>query len=96
MAIDLLRRIAGSPLPMSLTQTADIDQLRILRAAGLVVAFVPAAHHPAIAMLLQRPAQVVGITQKGRDELGLDGDSAEGCCRAHDRPDPGLRYTARS
>ena len=71
MAIDLLRRIAGSPLPMSFTQTADIDQVRILRAAGLVVAFVPAAHHPAIAMLLQRPAQVVGITQKGRDELLL-------------------------
>ncbi|MBO9650927.1 MAG: hypothetical protein J7605_20670 [Variovorax sp.] len=69
MALDLLRRIAGSPLPMSFTQTADIDRVRILRAAGLVVAFVPEAHHPSIAMLLQRPAQVVGITQKGRAEL---------------------------
>ncbi|WP_431273585.1 hypothetical protein ACQ858_15555 [Variovorax ureilyticus] len=71
MALDLLRRIAGSPLPMSFTRTADIERVRILRAAGLVVAFVPAAHHPSIAMLLQRPAQVVGITQKGRDELLL-------------------------
>jgi hypothetical protein len=69
MSIDLLRRIAGSPLPVSFTQTADIDGVRILRAAGLVEAFVPAAHHPSIAMLLQRPAQVVGITQKGWDEL---------------------------
>ncbi|MBB3179193.1 hypothetical protein FHW64_003605 [Variovorax sp. Sphag1AA] len=80
MAIDLLRRIAGSPLPMSFTQTADIDRVRILRAAGLVVAFVPAAHHPSIALLLQRPAQVLGITQKGRDELLAHDDSADACC----------------
>ena len=93
MAIDLLRRIAGSTLPVSFTQAADIDKVRILRAAGLVVAFVPAAHHPSIAMLLQRPAQVVGITQKGRDEL-LHDSGADACCHEHRQANPGLQYGA--
>jgi len=94
MAIDLLHRIAGSSLPISFTQTADIDKVRILRAAGLVVAFVPAAHHPSIAMLLQRPAQVVGITQKGWAELLRD-SGTDACWHEHGQANPGLQYGAR-
>ena len=94
MSIDLLRTIAGSPLPVSLTQPSDIDKVRILRAAGLVVAFVPEAHHPSIAMLLRRPAQVIGITQKGRDELLLH-DSTDETCHEHGRTNPGFQCGAR-
>lgn len=67
MTMNLLKQIAGSRLPMTLYRAEDIDQVRILRAAGLVVALVPSASdgasrsHPA--------AQVLAVTQKGREEL---------------------------
>jgi len=35
MAMDLLRRIAGSPLPASFSSPDDIDKLRVLHTAGL-------------------------------------------------------------
>ncbi|MDP9877751.1 hypothetical protein [Variovorax boronicumulans] len=69
MAMNLLKQIAGSRLPVSFYRTADIDQVRALRAAGLIVALVPA---PSNALTLSGPAsaaQVLAITQKGREEL---------------------------
>lgn len=67
MAINLLKQIAGSRLPMTLYRSEDIDKVRLLRAAGLVVALVPSpadtsSRHPSA-------AQVVAITQKGSEEL---------------------------
>ncbi|WP_395347286.1 hypothetical protein [Variovorax sp. UC122_21] len=41
MTMNLLQQIAASRLPMPIYRNEEIDQLRILRAAGLVVAVLP-------------------------------------------------------
>lgn len=69
MTMNLLRQIAGSRLPVSFYRSEEIDSVRVLRAAGLVVALVPAPSGP-LALSGSRPAaQVLAVTQKGRDEL---------------------------
>ncbi|MGJ7512461.1 hypothetical protein [Variovorax sp. GT1P44] len=65
----LLHVIASSHLPMSFNRTEDIEKVRILRAAGLVIAFVPGAGDPFVMCGPERAAQVVAITQRGREEL---------------------------
>lgn len=67
MTMNLLKQIAGSRLPMTLYRAEDIDQVRILRAAGLVVALVPS--HSECASRSPSAAQVLAVTQKGREEL---------------------------
>lgn len=69
MTMNLLRQIATSRLPISFYRSEDIDQVRILRAAGLVVAWVPAASHLPSRAGDGAAAQVIAITQKGRREL---------------------------
>ncbi|WP_070062706.1 hypothetical protein [Variovorax boronicumulans] len=69
MAMNLLKQIAGSRLPVSFYRTADIDQVRVLRAAGLVVALVPAPSNSLTLSGSPSAAQVLAITQKGREEL---------------------------
>ena len=69
MTMDLLRSIASTRLPKSITSPEDIDRVRILRAAGLVVAFVPAPSRPLTLSGIEKAAQVLTITQKGYDEL---------------------------
>lgn len=69
MTMDLLKQIATSRLPISFYRAEDIDKIRILRAAGLVVALVPA---PSDCLALSGGtgvAQVLAVTQKGREEL---------------------------
>ena len=72
MAMDLLKQIESSRLPMYFRSLEDIDKVRLLRAAGLVIAFVPA--EPDIAIAPERTAQVVAITQKGREVLRQGGN----------------------
>jgi hypothetical protein len=67
MTMNLLRQIAGSRLPLTYYRTEDIDQVRILCAAGLVVAVVPSPSQSASGS--RSAAQVLAITQKGREEL---------------------------
>lgn len=67
MTMTFLKQLAGSRLPMTFYRTDDIDQVRLLRAAGLVVAMVPspadaASRTPCV-------AQVLAITQRGQEEL---------------------------
>ena len=50
-------------------RAGDIDQVRILRAAGLVVALVPSPSNPLSMSGPASAAQVLAITQKGREEL---------------------------
>jgi hypothetical protein len=77
MAMDMLRQLAGSSLPASFRTAAEIDKIRVLRAAGLVIALTPA---PSNALAVSGPAdaaQVLAITEKGREELArfsLPGD----------------------
>ena len=69
MTMNLLRQIATSRLPISFYRTEDIDQVRILRAAGLVVALIPAPSNPLTLSGDGLAAQVLAVTQKGREEL---------------------------
>jgi hypothetical protein len=73
MTMNLLRQIASSRLPMLLYRSEDIDQVRILRAAGLVVALVPTPSAPRAGPSSAAAAQVLAITQKGREELAKFG-----------------------
>lgn len=67
MTMNLLKQIAGSRLPLTFYRIEDIDQVRLLRAAGLVVALVPSPHDsPSRA---PASAQVLAVTQKGLEEL---------------------------
>lgn len=69
MTMNLLKQIAGSRLPVTFYRSEDIDQIRILRAAGLVVALVPSPSDPLSMSGAASAAQVLAVTQKGREEL---------------------------
>ncbi|RZL90156.1 MAG: hypothetical protein EOP82_16610 [Variovorax sp.] len=69
MSMELLRHIAGSPLPMSFRTAGDIDKIKILRSAGLVIAFIPAPYDPPAFSGPERAARVLAVTEKGREEL---------------------------
>ena len=61
MSVEFLRQIAATPLPSSFTAAKDIDAIKILRQAGLVLALMDEPPECA--------ARVLAITAKGRDEL---------------------------
>jgi hypothetical protein len=69
MSMDLLKQIAASRLPVSFRTPKEIDGVRILRQAGLVIAFVPAPSDPLKLSGAEPTAQVLAITEKGREEL---------------------------
>lgn len=41
MPMELLKELADMPLPATFTTTAEVDKLRVLRAAGLIAAMLP-------------------------------------------------------
>lgn len=61
MSIELLRQIAAAPLPTSFAAAKDVDAVRILRQAGLVIAVPEEPPEGAV--------KVVAITEKGNEEL---------------------------
>ena len=69
MAMKLLERLATSRLPVTLTAPAEVDQVRILRAAGLVIALTPPPSDPLSFCTRDRGARVLALTQKGLEEL---------------------------
>jgi hypothetical protein len=69
MTTNLLTHIATARLPMTFHRAEEIDQVRILQAAGLVIAQVPAPGDPLIVDGAPSAAQVLAMTQKGRDEV---------------------------
>ncbi|MDM0041250.1 hypothetical protein QTH89_03725 [Variovorax sp. J22G21] len=69
MTMNLLKQIAGSRLPVTFYRSGDIDQVRVLRAAGLVIALVPSPSKPLSLSGPPSAAQVLAVTQKGREEL---------------------------
>ncbi|WP_225783725.1 hypothetical protein [Xenophilus sp. Marseille-Q4582] len=66
MTNELLRHIASSRLPLSFHRREDIEQVRALRAQGLVIALVPAPTDPLSMTGPAEAAQVLALTQKGR------------------------------
>ncbi|MGO4393448.1 hypothetical protein AB4Z46_19015 [Variovorax sp. M-6] len=69
MAMDLLRELSLSPLPATFRTPPEIDKIRLLRAAGLVIALTPPAPNASRSSTTAEAAQVLAITQKGREEL---------------------------
>jgi hypothetical protein len=69
MTMNLLKQIAGSRLPVTFHRVEDIDAVRVLQAAGLVIALVPAPSNPLCLSGCAAAAQVLAVTQKGREEL---------------------------
>ncbi|MDM0076988.1 hypothetical protein QTH90_21440 [Variovorax sp. J2P1-59] len=61
MSVEFLRQIAATPLPQSFNAARDVDAIRILRQAGLVLALVDEPP--------ERGARVLAITEKGNREL---------------------------
>jgi hypothetical protein len=61
MSVEFLRQIAAMPLPKSFNAAKDVDAVKILRQAGLVLAMV--------GELPKGGARVLAITEKGNREL---------------------------
>ena len=76
MTTNLLTLIATSRLPMVFHRPEEIDQVRILQAAGLVIAIVPAPSDPLVMGGVPTAAQVLAMTEKGRYEA-----ESLGACR---------------
>lgn len=64
MPMELLRDIAAGPFPLTLASENAIDKLRVLKAAGMVLAWLP---EPGAA----QPAVVTELTGLGRASLKL-------------------------
>ena len=60
MPMELLKKIARSPLPMSFDTAGDIENIWMLRASGLVTAEINR---------IRGEAQVMAVTWQGRKEL---------------------------
>lgn len=63
MTLQLLREISRSTLPLTVNDRDAIDQLRLLRAAGLVAVFLSSPHSPTPF------ARVLVVTPEGRRAL---------------------------
>ncbi|MBN8758459.1 MULTISPECIES: hypothetical protein [Variovorax] len=66
MSMEFLRVLAEQKLPYVLHAPADIDRLRVLRAAELVTAFIPPSDRAPDARAIRQLAQVESITAKGK------------------------------
>ena len=66
MSMEFLRVIAEQKLPYVVHTPADIDRVRVLRAAELVTAFIPpSSGHAPDERAIRHLAQVESITAKG-------------------------------
>ncbi len=70
MPMELLRELATGTLPRVLSDPANIDKLRVLRAAGLVSADMPEMTGSGEVV---RQATCLSITDKGRQALAEGG-----------------------
>ena len=61
MSVEFLRQIAATPLPKSFRSAKDMEAVKMLRQAGLVLALMDEPP--------ERAARILAITAKGRDEL---------------------------
>lgn len=63
MPMELLHKLAGKVLPLSVTDIESIDKLRVLRASGHVAVLLPSVGS-------KKPvARVLAITEAGREAL---------------------------
>jgi hypothetical protein len=71
MPLNLLQRLAQSPLPATVADAGEIDVVHILVLAGHVRARIPPPEHPPGGRPHQPPAQVTAITPLGWQSLAL-------------------------
>jgi hypothetical protein len=76
MPLEFLRKIAHESLPLAVYAPADIDRLRVLRAAELVNALIPPAEPLEGGGQSHKAAQVLAITPKGLDALKDESEHA--------------------
>ena len=72
MTLQLLRNLSQATLPLTVNDAGAVDQLRLLRAAGLVAVFLSSPHAKA------QFARVLVVTPEGRRALS----SSEGVAAA--------------
>lgn len=68
LSLEMLRHIAGQRLPLTIEAPADIEKVRVLRAAGLVAAFFLNSSAGDDSQAMQT-ARVLAITPAGRDAI---------------------------
>lgn len=66
MSMEFLRVLSEQKLPYVIHTAADIDRLRVLRAAELVTAFIPPSDRTPGLRAIRQLAQVESITVKGQ------------------------------
>ncbi|MDQ0571429.1 hypothetical protein QFZ42_003263 [Variovorax paradoxus] len=66
MSMEFLRVIAEQKLPYVVHTPAEIDRVRVLRAAELVTAFIPPSSQAPDDRAIRHLAQVESITAKGK------------------------------
>ncbi|MDP9877684.1 hypothetical protein J2W25_001989 [Variovorax boronicumulans] len=66
MTMECLRHFARQKLPRETFEVAQIDALRALRDAELIMAFIPPRNAVAHDGVNDKPATVLAITKKGR------------------------------
>ena len=69
MSMNLLRDLASQELPVEISDAGNIDAVRILIAAGLVVAMVPRPVRTTKNRFEQPPATVTKVTRLGKQML---------------------------
>ena len=69
MPLAYLRKVSTATLPLEIVSTADIDLLRILKAAGYVKVAIPNTSKGRDTYGHQAPAFLLQITDKGRAAL---------------------------
>jgi len=69
MPMELLRQLAKQQLPLALYAPADLDRLRVLRAAGFVEALIPPVETLEGGAHVHKAAQVLCVTPEGRRAL---------------------------
>jgi hypothetical protein len=74
MCMNLLGMLAGAKLPLTISDKALIDRLRVLDAMGYVKAFIPAVHVDCDNCARQDPAIALEVTPRGRKALGDEQD----------------------
>lgn len=72
MCMDMLRELANSQLPLRVVDTSQIDLVRVLDAAGCIVALIPPAHVDPDDCERQDPATVLEITAHGQKKLSRE------------------------
>lgn len=69
MPMELLEELADAELPIKVSNSADIDKLRILEAAGYVLSDIPRQWHDPDQRESQRPATVYQVGPLGYKAL---------------------------